>query len=101
MIGNLKPHKNKIWPRNGAEGSGPSIFQQTKKKNLKFNPTCKLNSYARFYIFVMNMIRTKYIYSLIITLSCCLLLSGCFIFRGKNKCDTCPSFNHSKKKKKH
>ena len=52
---------------------------------------------------IRNVIRPEIripVYVLIIALSSSLLLSGCFIFRGKNKCDTCPSFDHHKKKKK-
>jgi len=47
------------------------------------------------------MIRTKAIYLIVIALSSSMMLTSCFLFRGKNKCDTCPSFNHTKKKKKH
>ena len=46
------------------------------------------------------MIRTKYIYLVVIALTSSLLFSSCFIFRGKNKCDTCPSFDHKKPKKR-
>lgn len=49
----------------------------------------------------VNMIRTKAIYLIVIALSSSMMLTSCFLFRGKNKCDTCPSFNHTKKKKKH
>lgn len=38
------------------------------------------------------------IYALLVLITSTTLTS-CFIFRGKNKCDTCPSFNHTKKKK--
>ncbi len=47
------------------------------------------------------MIRTKLIYLVVIALTSSILLSSCYIFRGKNKCDTCPSFNHNKKRKRH
>lgn len=56
-----------------------------------------VNISDNFCIFVY-MNRTKYIYLVVIALSSSLLLSSCFLFRSKNKCDTCPSFSHKKKK---
>lgn len=52
------------------------------------------------FVSLYTMIRTKYIYILVIALSSSLLLSSCFLFRGKNHCDTCPSFNHKGPKKR-
>jgi hypothetical protein len=36
---------------------------------------------------------------LVLLLGCTLLLDSCFLFRPKNRCDTCPHLN--KKKKRH
>ena len=35
----------------------------------------------------------------ILLLSVSLLLDGCFIFRGKNRCDSCPHMSKNKRKK--
>ena len=42
------------------------------------------------------------IHIILLAMASSTILSGCFIFKGKNKCDTCPNIgHHSKHKKNH